>query len=345
MTMNQPSEALAVAKPGLTYLPRDPRLLELVARAQLALGQNAEAAKTLETLTEVRPELLEARLYAAQAQAAINQIDRAIEHLDEALQIEPEHTRARMALSKLLIKKGQLERARKEIDILKTASPDDPEVLDQEAVLVYLEGDRKQAVEIYRQAFELSPDTNRVIALSQAELRSGQMAEAHSNLKAWVDEHPQDTAARRELAKLYESVHDIDAAEEQYARLAQELPEDASILNNYAWVAWKKGNTAQALKTAERAHALSPDSPEIQDTLGAILVDNGDYTRALELLQSSSSQLPDNPTIKYHLAQAHLGVNNRKEGLRALREALESNRQFQERAAAERLLRSLEFTP
>ena len=345
MSTKRPAKALAVAEPGLADHPRDPKLLEITARAQLAVGKTNEAVDTLETLTEVRPQLLEAQLYLAQALVATHQNDLAIQHLDKVLALDPERKKARLELVRLLIETKQIERARKEIDRLKAKAPGDANVLDQEAILVYLEGKPDEAVKVYRQAFELSPSTNRVIALSQAEWRTGQLAEAHRRLKDWVNEYPQDTTARKELAKLYLAMHDLDAAELQYQKLAKVLPDDAAVLNSYAWIAWKKKNTDQAQKLAERALGLSPDNPEVQDTLGAILVDKGEYGRAQTLLEKSASALPENATVKYHLALALLGGDNRVDGLRVLRESLKSGSQFQERAAAERLLNSLEITP
>ena len=61
---------------------------------------------------------------------------------------------------------------------------------------------------------------------------------------------------------------------------------------------------SRALPTAEQALKLDPESPAVQDTLGWILVEQGQAKRGLELLGKALAQIPKNPSIRYHYAVA-----------------------------------------
>ena len=74
-------------------------------------------------------------------------------------------------------------------------------------------------------------------------------------------------------------------------------------LNNLAWT-YQQLKDPRALATAERAMKLAPESPAVLDTLGWILVEQGNAARALPLLQQATSRAPSAGEIRYHLALA-----------------------------------------
>jgi Flp pilus assembly protein TadD len=61
---------------------------------------------------------------------------------------------------------------------------------------------------------------------------------------------------------------------------------------------------SRALPTAEAAYKLASNEPAIIDTLGWILVEQGDAKRAAQLLQQASAKAPQASDIRYHLAMA-----------------------------------------
>ncbi len=80
------------------------------------------------------------------------------------------------------------------------------------------------------------------------------------------------------------------------------------LLNNAAAVKSKLGQHRQAVALARRALATYPDSPEILDTLGWALWQQGeDLAEALEVLTKARAGAPKNPEIAEHWAIAHAG--------------------------------------
>jgi len=86
------------------------------------------------------------------------------------------------------------------------------------------------------------------------------------------------------------------------AQLTQ-YPENVVLLNNLANI-YLELNDKNALKIAQKALSIHPDSPAIQDTVGWIYAQqNKDYEKAIELLEPAYKASLDN-TIKQHLITA-----------------------------------------
>jgi Flp pilus assembly protein TadD len=66
---------------------------------------------------------------------------------------------------------------------------------------------------------------------------------------------------------------------------------------------------------AEHAHRLAPQDASAQDTLGWLLVQQGQLDAGLKHLREARLRAPTNPEIRYHLASA-LAVAGRTEEAR-----------------------------
>ena len=149
-----------------------------------------------------------------------------------------------------------------------------------------------------------------------------------------------DVQVRFQLAELREQQGDGQAAILEYERIVSIGSDDAVILNNLAWLYAKSGN-AEALPMAQRAHSLQPDNAAITDTLGWLKLKNGDLRGALKLLEIAADNSPDNPEIKYHLADALAQSGELDRARSILAEIIGTATDFPARADAERLAESI----
>ncbi len=76
---------------------------------------------------------------------------------------------------------------------------------------------------------------------------------------------------------------------------------NVGALNNLA-LAYREENDPRAVETAEKAFQLNAESPPVLDTLGWLLVEQGNTTRGLPMLQKASTSAPNTTEIRYHLA-------------------------------------------
>jgi Flp pilus assembly protein TadD len=117
------------------------------------------------------------------------------------------------------------------------------------------------------------------------------------------------------------------------------VPNNPIILNNLA-LAYQQEKDARATATAELAFKYAPDSPEVMDTLGWLLVEQGNTARGLPLLQKAASLSPK-ADVRYHLAVA-LNKSGDKAGARKeLEKLLSGNTDFAKVGEAKALLKTL----
>ena len=173
-----------------------------------------------------------------------------------------------------------------------------------------------------------------------AQIRAGDPSAGVATLLDWLQGHPDDIKARFNLANIYLLLNKPDKAREEFARLDKLGAEDASILNNLAWLT-KDVDLDQSLTFAEKALALKPDSPVVKDTLGVILLKQKKTERALRLLKEANQSMPDNLDIKYHLALAYHDTGDLENASQILKEAIGSAKPFAEREHAKSLLNAL----
>jgi len=123
-------------------------------------------------------------------------------------------------------------------------------------------------------------------------------------------------------------------------KLNQSNPGNLVILNNLAW-ALSEAKDPRAVGFAEQALKLKPDNPAVMDTLGWILVQQGQPERGLKLLQQALSKVPDAAEIHYHLAAAYAKTGDSTRARQELKRLLDSGRDFPQEEQAKGLLKQL----
>ena len=92
---------------------------------------------------------------------------------------------------------------------------------------------------------------------------------------------------------------DLDKAEQMSATTIKAEPDNATYLDTYAWVLFKKGDNEKALQYIKKA--LDNDeapSVELLEHYGDILDACGDHEEALKQWRKASDLAPDNDSIK-----------------------------------------------
>jgi predicted Zn-dependent protease len=170
--------------------------------------------------------------------------------------------------------------------------------------------------------------------------RQAKAADAATPLEQWLSTHPDDSRVRLVLAQEYQNRGQLKKAAAEYELLLKSEPDNAVVLNNLAWV-YHETMDPRALGLAERAHAAQPEVGAITDTLGWLLVQEGQVQRGLTLLREAEKQAPKIPDIRYHLAVALAKTGATEEARRILADLVDSGKSFNEMAEAKQLLQQL----
>jgi predicted Zn-dependent protease len=132
---------------------------------------------------------------------------------------------------------------------------------------------------------------------------NGDAAKGAVLLKGWVAGHGTDGNARRMLADLGMQAKDWAGAQGDFEKLVAESPNDVALLNDLAWVYLQEGNV-KARAVADRAHGRAPLSSAVEDTLGWVMVAQGDAKGGLPHLKAAAYGLLKDPAVQFRLAVA-----------------------------------------
>ncbi|MDR1934153.1 MAG: tetratricopeptide repeat protein, partial [Candidatus Accumulibacter sp.] len=232
--------------------------------------------------------------------------------LRRALSIKPDSVEAQRGMIMLDLDAGRVASAVATARNVQRQFPRNP-------VGYLLEGDChivgkawKEAAEAYRNGIKQTGANELAMGLHATLLAQNVRGEADKFAASWLKEHPEDQRFRLYLAESATARGDFPMAIRHYRTLLDAQPDNPALLNNLAWV-MAQNKDPKALELAEKAYRLAPDQANIADTLGALLVTQGDLDRGIELLRAARSLAPDNPTIQFNLASALVKAGNTAE--------------------------------
>jgi FimV-like protein len=159
-----------------------------------------------------------------------------------------------------------------------------------------------------------------LMKLHEALTKSGKTKEADARVAAWLKAHPDDNAVRLHFATLSMAT-DNKAAIEQFQAILKQDPKNIGALNNLA-LALHKEKDPRAVEYAEKALAVAPTNPAVLDTLGFLLVENGDVKRGLPYLEKAAASAPNAVTIRYNLALAQAKAGDKENARKSLEEVI-----------------------
>jgi tetratricopeptide (TPR) repeat protein len=107
---------------------------------------------------------------------------------------------------------------------------------------------------------------------------------------------------RKEADELYDKV--AAALTKQLA----DYPKDSLALNNYAWLcAQGRRNLEEGLKHGRKAIDFAPENANFIDTYAELCFQNGDRTKALELMRQCIERDPRQPYFRDQLKRIEKG--------------------------------------
>ncbi len=168
-----------------------------------------------------------------------------------------------------------------------------------------------QAMAAYEQAWSLLK--NRVLGLKLLHVKEKlgiSVPEAH--ILEWYESLASETSpggkqkleeSTLTLALAYQTLQKPEKATKLYEKLVSVSPNNAIYINNLAWLYYTSGKQ-DAIRLAEKAYKLNPNVPQIADTYGWILVENGQLKKGINVLELALNKWPNNTDLKNHLDTA-----------------------------------------
>ena len=318
-------------------------LLDTLARSQAAAGLTTEAKATYNDILKANPGNLEIRRGQVELLLRNKENDAAMASLREALANAPGNQGVMSAMTTLAGRSSGPDAALALAQQLR----DNPANLPGSTVL---KGDAlmaaarpAEAAEAYRAEYSATPTTGLLLRLAGALSANGKKDDAAALLREGLAKSPEEPEIAQMLGLMDVAAGRWKEAEKNLSLVLAKRPSDPVAMNNLAWVYQQVGDD-RARNLAQRAYLQAPSS-ETADTLGWIMVKQGDSAEAVPLLQQSSNQRPTEPTIRYHLAVALSQTGRKDDAVKILQALVTGEQAFDDKAEARKLLENLSPIP
>ena len=292
------SQALAILRQVVDSAPHVALAREKLVDLYLRENRIAEAVEQLDTLLAENPENASAHYLLGSIAADSQEFEKALSHYEKSIKIRPEFESPYYEMVGLYL---NMREPRKALEVLSRARVRFP---------------KRFLGEFYT-------------GIALASLRRTEEALVHLVEAEAIatKQTPQRLTPffYFQLGSMYERNGNLTLAEEKFLRSLEANPDDAETLNYLGYMWAEKGRKLdQAAKWISKAMELEPDSAAIQDSMGWVLYQQGDYKKALPYLLNAEAGLdqPD-PVILDHLGDVYRALGKDAEALEAWRNSLE----------------------
>jgi tetratricopeptide (TPR) repeat protein len=312
-------------------------------RIYLALKDYKEAISAYKRMANYAPILGKQRIAAVYG--LMGEYDNAIKELKELLVEGTDRINISMQVINLYIKNKDYKAAETTAkDIILTVPESDAGYVAL-AKIFFSTREYSKAVYALKEAEKINPDNVKTkITIGNAYVQMKDYDNALNAFHKLAEANPEYAPAYFFQANTLELMGKRKEAVEKHEKAIKISPDYVPSLNNLAYLyAEGFGLVEKAEGMARRAKEIAPKDGSIADTLGWTLFKKGDYDEASEYFLEASKYMPEDPTIKYHLALAYLKKGMRREAEAQLKDAIiiGGKTHFSELEDAQRLLEGI----
>ena len=250
-------------------------------------------------IEKIKPWL--ADLYRAQAtelKAKGNSFE-ARQQLLEASRLYPENSEIISTLIFLELSEKKYEDAQKILNEFSKGNENQAEILYLQGSILIAQG-KSEAQQVFRKSWSIKPLDSVAEQIYKYEQLNGKETEASQFLHDWNEKISESYRPKLLLALNSQKNGDVNQAITWYEKTLAVEPRLPVAANNLAWLYFEQKD-ARALELAEKAKELEPNSPEILDTYGWILINRSRRDEGLLILEKAASLAPKNKEIQKHL--------------------------------------------
>jgi tetratricopeptide (TPR) repeat protein len=258
-----------------------PRPVDGIAEAYLALAATLRAQDAgdfamllLRLALDLRPDFTAARLLAADILDAQRHSDNALQMLASVTPNDPLSAPVRLQRAALTERLGHADEAMAELQRIARDFPDSPIPAMREGDLLRGKQRFADAIQAYDRAIArmTNPGPTDWLAYYDRGIcyeRSRQWTKAEADFKQALTLAPDQPFVLNYLGYSWADMgQNLTQAREMIEKAAQRRPNDGAIVDSLGWVMLRQGQTQEAVKMLERAVELDPQDPSINGHLG-----------------------------------------------------------------------------
>lgn len=341
LLMRENQKAAALAQALQSKNPDSPELLDMLGKAHTANGDLPLAVDAYKKLAIVMPRSPHVHMQVAALYLKLNNIGAAEDHLKTALGMQPDFPAAQLAQAEIYVKRGSYDLALMISDQLQKNYPKASGGHQLRGDILMARKKPEQALPAFEKALQITPTGELLIKVANALRVAGKPADGAARVEQWLKQHPDDVRVQLYKGETLLADKQYTAAAGHLQGLVQRYPGNVTAFNNLAWAYQQAGDT-RAVAAAEQAYKLAPQHPVVMDTLGWVLVEQGQAAKGLPVLQKASAAAPEARDIRYHLAQALVKTGDKAGARRELETVLSGDKQFAQADEARALLKQVQ---
>lgn len=339
LAKNNPGRALSEAREALTATGQN-AFYELIGLALARQGDVLGALQTFQRWANDNPGSALALTRLAGAQADAGKRGEAMQSLDKALAAQPDFLDAKAIKMSLLI---QEKRHNEALAMARTLQARHPKAIvgylgEAEALSAGMK--HLEAARLYAKAAQMFNQGQPLVRAYASYSAAGQATEGARVLDLWLQSRPDDVLVRHVLASALDNLQRKKEAVAQYRLLLKANPADRVASNNLAWLLSELKDPG-ALAAAEQAYKISPDNHATQDTLGWVLIQNGQGKRGISLIKQAFDKAPDSYEYQWHYAKGLIAIGEPVLARQELDRLLTRGKNFPQAEEARKLMDSL----
>jgi len=335
----EPEKALKVLDEASRKYPSEPASFELKGKTLLSMKRSDEAIKTFEEIEKINKKL--GLAYIVNAFVSLNKPDNALDRLKREMKKNPDNLELMAEISRIYKvmgkKQDSIDNARQIIQ----KKPDSPIGYLTLAMIYQDDKELDKAIEILKKASQLN-DVSICMMIGNVYFQKKDYKAALEQYQKAASLKPGYVPALFHQGSVLHTMGRKKEAILEYQKALSLSQNHIPTLNNLAYLyAEDNKNIAMALQLAAKAYTLAPKDGYVQDTLGFVLLKNGKIKEGLTALKKAVELVSNNPSIYYHLALAYKESGEKQKAIENLQKAMTFG-DFPEASTAKQLLGKLQ---
>jgi len=324
--------ALKTADDLVRLRPANADGVALRGQIQSELGQKQEAVASFRHLVSLTPNAAQSQMMLGSALFATSDRAGAQRALEDAAKLSPDSP---------VVKNGQislqfaLENAEAAMALARAFQASHPGLQADILLADTLTKAKRldQAADILSKSLAGKPDQLVLLRLVRLKNLANDKKAATNLMSQWLVRNPNDITVRHALAMLLMREKDNAGAGVQYEAILKQDANDVLAMNNFGSLL-QSSDPGRASVLFTKAVQLAPNSPDVNDSLGWLKVQQKDAPGGLSYLRRAHDLRPKDAAITYHLIVALDANSKRNEARTLLKTLLASGAAFPEKQAA-----------
>jgi tetratricopeptide (TPR) repeat protein len=309
---------------AVAIVPGSPEAQDLLARNYLARGENAKADTIVARLKKDFPKAPAGFNLAALLQLSRHDTAAAHASYKRALELDPINVEALSGIVRLDVLAHSGQSAIERLDAASSSPKVTADLLLAVARGYAMAGEKSKTEATLIRTIQLDPiRLQGYNLLGQLYAQQNRLRDAREQFESLLKRDPKSVPGHTMMGMIEESQGHLPEAEQSYQRALAIDAKAPVAANNLAWIyAASNRQLDDAMKLAQVAFEQLGDDPHVADTLGWIFIKKDLASRAVPLLETATTQIPDEPDFRYHLGVAYFKAGNWKKSRPELEKAL-----------------------